>query len=311
MKNSSIYFSIIIPLYNKKDTIGGTLLSVLNQTFQCYEILVIDDGSTDSSFDLVNNIKLLNSNIEIVRKVNGGASSARNEGIRRAKYDLIAFLDADDIWEPTYLEEQANMVLDYPEADMWGTAWNYYKNDQIISCHNPIPNNFRGIILNYFKNNFHLFWTSTTIIHKHVFYKIGFFDERIQMGEDLDMWSRIILNYTVAFNNANLAYYNQNAKNRIMNIKRPDLSFCLPYYIDKFDSYHKTHPYFIKYIHTFCAGFILPYYFGTKNERQLSFRVIKQLDYLKISMKYTLLYRTPLLFGYIVYLLLRIRSKFK
>src|SRR5574344_2444204 len=100
---NNIYFSVVIPLYNKATSITSTIQSVLAQSYAYFEIVIIDDGSTDNS---VQNVKLIDDRrIRLISKQNGGVSSARNVGIQNAKYDDIAFLDADDYLEPTYLEE--------------------------------------------------------------------------------------------------------------------------------------------------------------------------------------------------------------
>lgn len=94
-------FSIIIPLYNKADYIAETLKSVLNQTYCDYEVIVVNDSSTDNSLEVASSFQ--DERIHIYTKENEGVSAARNYGIMHAKYDYIAFLDADDIWESDYL----------------------------------------------------------------------------------------------------------------------------------------------------------------------------------------------------------------
>ena len=90
-------FSVVIPLYNKELSIINTIQSVLDQTFQNFEIVVVNDGSTDRSVEMVEQFN--DPRIRIINKSNGGVSSARNRGIQEAKYELVAFLDADDFWE--------------------------------------------------------------------------------------------------------------------------------------------------------------------------------------------------------------------
>src|SRR5690554_7052561 len=95
-------FSVVIPLYNKELSINNTIQSVLNQTFQDYEIVVVNDGSTDKSLEVVKQIN--DFRIRIINKLNGGVSSARNRGIEESKFDWIAFLDGDDLWMENHLE---------------------------------------------------------------------------------------------------------------------------------------------------------------------------------------------------------------
>ena len=96
--------SVVIPLYNKEKQVAHTLQSVLRQTFQDFEIVIVDDGSTDHSVEEVEKVR--DTRIRLVHQQNAGVSAARNRGISEAKYDLIAFLDADDEWKPEYLETQ-------------------------------------------------------------------------------------------------------------------------------------------------------------------------------------------------------------
>lgn len=96
--------SVVIPLYNKEKQIANTLHSVLRQTFQNFEIVVVNDGSTDNSVQEVEKVNDIR--IRIVHQNNAGVSAARNKGIEEARYDIIAFLDADDEWKAEYLETQ-------------------------------------------------------------------------------------------------------------------------------------------------------------------------------------------------------------
>ena len=90
-------FSIVIPLYNKAEYVPKTLASVLNQTYSDFELIIVDDGSTDDSLEVINSF--VDNRIKIVKQKNGGVSAARNRGIIEAKYELIALLDADDWWD--------------------------------------------------------------------------------------------------------------------------------------------------------------------------------------------------------------------
>ena len=126
--------SIVIPLYNKEKSIKNTILKVLEQTYHDFELIIVNDGSTDKSFDVVCAIK--DKRIRIINKNNGGVSSARNLGIKEARYDIIAFLDADDIWDTDYLENLVNMVEKYPLAVMYAQAYNYVLNEKTYVIQN-------------------------------------------------------------------------------------------------------------------------------------------------------------------------------
>ena len=110
-----IQFSIVIPLYNKESYIEKTLKSVLNQTFTHYEIIVINDGSTDDSEATV--LEFNDKRIQLYNQKNQGAAVARNLGIEKAKYNYIAFLDADDLWMENHLETLKTLIQDFPSIN--------------------------------------------------------------------------------------------------------------------------------------------------------------------------------------------------
>ena len=106
-------FSIVIPLYNKELSISNTIQSVLDQTFQNFEIVIVNDGSTDNSVKEVEEFD--DKRIRLIHQKNQGVSAARNRGIEEAKYEWVAFLDADDLWMKEHLEEYAKVVIENPQ----------------------------------------------------------------------------------------------------------------------------------------------------------------------------------------------------
>jgi glycosyltransferase involved in cell wall biosynthesis len=118
------FYTIIIPLYNKEAHIKATLDSVLAQTFENFEVIIVNDGSTDRSMDIISTFK--DKRIQIINKKNEGVSTARNLGIKNAKGDFIAFLDADDIWYPTHLEDLKNLIAHFPNCGLYCTAYETY-----------------------------------------------------------------------------------------------------------------------------------------------------------------------------------------
>lgn len=206
--------SVVIPLYNKEDYIKQTIESVLNQTFSDFEIIIVDDGSKDNSLKIVQGIK--DSRLYVYQKKNGGVSSARNYGIRNAKFDYIAFLDADDLWDENYLKNMVQLINDFPKAEVYASNFfRVYPNCKKIPATSFIE---RGFIKNYFKIacKVTIIHTSSVIIHKEGFKKAGIFDERISRGEDMDLWTRLgvqckIVYYDKAQNTYHLGTVNSSA----------------------------------------------------------------------------------------------------
>lgn len=275
--------SIIIPLYNKENSIANTIQSILDQTFQDFEIVVVDDGSTDDSVTIVE--RYADNRIRIIQKENGGVSSARNRGIEEANYEYIAFLDADDYWEPTYLKELVKLIHDFPNAGLYGLGFGYMWQENKESINHDLPDLFRGIIENPWQRGC-IYWTgSSTTTTKTVIQSVGLFDERMSHGEDLDMWYRILLNYQGVFYNQTLAYYRQDAENRAMNNVIP-FEKHLPFFIEKYTEYRQNNQDFRRYFDLQCLYRLYPYVLMPKYRKDLH-RVLKQIDFShqKLSMR--------------------------
>lgn len=204
--------SVVIPLYNKREMIERTLRSVFAQTFQDFEIIVVDDGSTDGSAEVVKSIN--DSRIHLIHQDNSGVSAARNRGISEAHGELIALLDGDDEWKSQYLETQFNLSLLYPECDVF--AVNYETCDANGKITPTIINSlpFDGVdgeLTNYFEvaSCSHPPICSISImVRKGVFEQIGGFPTGIRSGEDLLTWARLACNYRIAYSRKSLARFN-------------------------------------------------------------------------------------------------------
>ena len=116
-------FSVIIPLYNKAPYVDKTIRSVLAQTYADYELIVMDDGSKDDSFAIALKAVEGRGNCHVYRQKNAGVSMARNNGVALSQGDYLCFLDADDWWEPTFLEEMSKLIGDFPDAGIYGTNY--------------------------------------------------------------------------------------------------------------------------------------------------------------------------------------------
>jgi len=176
-------FSIIIPLYNKAHTITNTLETVLKQTFQDYEIVIVNDGSTDASVEAVNRYTS-DERVKIVNQKNQGVSGARNEGVKNARYDYIAFLDGDDEWFPDYLKQMKEAIDTFPKSTFFCSAGiskstiGYGKARQI--------DKYQGKIVRFeFFENPHVFLhISAVVVTKELFHKVGGFPLGMKRNED-------------------------------------------------------------------------------------------------------------------------------
>lgn len=185
-----IGFSIIIPLYNKAESIYSTVDSVLSQYYNNFELIIINDGSTDNSLEKVKQFD--DSRIRIINKSNGGVSSARNMGIMEARYDYVVFLDADDLWLPYCLQEFICLINEFPVVDIFCTNFNMSGR------------NLKGSPKRYFIDDYYyatafylarwsirLMVTGCVAVRKTLFDRAGYFNESLTHGEDIDMWERL------------------------------------------------------------------------------------------------------------------------
>lgn len=231
MKN--IKFTVVIPLFNKAEHILRTLNSIAAQKYPADEIIIIDDGSTDQGPTLVKKAKI--KNVKLIHQTNQGVSAARNNGVKLAKNDYVAFLDADDQWLPLFLDEIARLIIKFPEAKFFGTRY------QIVSS----ENNFcdakikigrldpEGSLLN---NYFHIaaegdlpFTMSSMVIQRTFFDDIGGFPLNEPIGEDQDLFCRVALNTAIAYSPNIHSLYHKDAQNQASknNIPALECSFSI------------------------------------------------------------------------------------
>jgi len=205
-------FSIVIPLYNKEGQITNTLRSVFAQTCTDYEIVIVNDGSTDGSAAAVEAID--DPRIRVIHQQNAGVSAARNRGIAEARGQYIALLDADDEWKPGYLATIAELINKYPDCDVFATNYEFHdsKGKIIPTIINKLTfSTTDGILSNYFEVASYShppLWTSAVIVTKSAFKSVGGFPVGIKSGEDLLTWARLASKYKIAYSTTNQAIYN-------------------------------------------------------------------------------------------------------
>ncbi len=205
-------FSIVIPLYNKAPYIRKALDSVLAQTYQDYECIVIDDGSTDGSAEVVQCVVhnaqcTMGEKIRLLSQPNAGVAAARNHAVKEAKGEYLCFLDADDWWEPTFLQEMARHIARYPDAGLYATNYIYYKPGKTHIALN-LPTGYINYPQAYLHSTAMPVWTGAAVMPKRIFNEMGGFPAGVRLGEDFLLWAKTAMRYPVAFLNKPLAYYN-------------------------------------------------------------------------------------------------------
>ncbi|TSA13924.1 MAG: glycosyltransferase family 2 protein [Comamonadaceae bacterium] len=203
--------SVVIPLYNKEGTIERAVKSVLEQSASDFELIVVDDGSSDRGPVLVR--RLEDPRIRIVTQANAGVSAARNSGVAQASCDIVAFVDADDYWDPAHLANLAALVKRFPEASVFATAYFVVgEGGQIRKIR------LRGVSAvsrairesNYFhdatKGDPPL-CSSSVAVRKSALSQVGGFPLGIEAGEDILTWARLACTGKVVYSNHATAYY--------------------------------------------------------------------------------------------------------
>jgi glycosyltransferase involved in cell wall biosynthesis len=191
--------SVVIPVYNKEKFIANTIYSVLNQTLSDFELIIVDDSSTDKSLSIIDSIK--DKRIKTYSIKNSGVSKSRNYGVEKSSSNLIAFLDADDLWKNNHLEQLYKLYLENPNCGMY--AMSYIKNINFKSYKKSYfgLSNFSGILENFFTSSSVdcIASSSSVMIPLFVFKKINGFNENLKKREDTALWIKIALNYKIAF----------------------------------------------------------------------------------------------------------------
>ena len=203
--------SVVTPLYNKEKQIAETLRSVLRQSFQDFEIVVVNDGSTDGSVAAAESVQ--DERIRIIHQDNAGVSAARNRGIEEARYEFIAFLDADDRWKPDYLQTQYELTQKYPECSVFACNYEFVHADGLVhpTIIRKLPfEGGDGILSNYFEVascSHPPMWTSAVMVRKEALLSIDGFPVGIKSGEDLLTWARLACHGKIAYSCRRLSLF--------------------------------------------------------------------------------------------------------
>jgi glycosyltransferase involved in cell wall biosynthesis len=294
-------FSIIIPLYNKEKFIENTLKSVLQQSFTDYEILIINDGSTDASEAKI--LAFHDSRIQYFYKENEGVSETRNYGIKIAKSDYITFLDADDYWYPNFLEAMFLNIGKFPEQKVFAGAIEIENPKNVIPSSYSIPKSAESIVVNYFEASYQegVIFTSCAAFHKSVFEAVGDFDPNIKSCQDTDLWIRIGLVYPVVFSFKILTRYIYDPNSLS---KKPDISH-LNLDFSKFTDAEKSNAALKKFLDL--NRYSLAIKSKLLNDKSNFINFTNDIDLSNLTLKKRILLRLP---GVVLHFLLRLNLLF-
>lgn len=213
--------SAIIPTYNRAYLLCEAIDSVVAQTRPVTEIIVVDDGSTDNTAEIINSYKF---NIHYIKQKNLGPGAARNSGMKAAKGEYIAFLDSDDIWVKDKIKIQLDFIVQHPHLDfVFGDMANFseeenndepeIKNHEVHDYFVAHSSNLERIIDCLIMES--VIPTPTVLFKQRCISRIGFFDEKLMIAEDLDYWLRAALSCRFGFVNAVLAKRRRHESNLI------------------------------------------------------------------------------------------------
>ncbi|MBE9168996.1 glycosyltransferase family 2 protein [Pleurocapsales cyanobacterium LEGE 06147] len=219
--------SAIIPAYNALRYLPKTIDSILNQTFDDFEVIVINDGSTDETEKWV--AQIADARVKLICQKNQGLAAARNTGIKHAKGKYLAFLDADDLWEPTKLEKQVQVLEQNPEVGLVYT-WVAYIDEKGESTGRVVQTQAEGYVWKKLVERNLVECGSVAMVRSSCLVTVGLFDENLSsfnVGEDWDMWLRIAAQYPFKVIKEPLVYYRQRLSSASKNWEVVEQSFRL------------------------------------------------------------------------------------
>jgi glycosyltransferase involved in cell wall biosynthesis len=310
-------FSVIIPLYNKAKYVEKALQSVVNQTFKEFEIIIVDDGSTDGGLEIVKKFTICNSQLAILTQPNSGVSTARNNGVKAAKYDYICFLDADDWWSEDFLKEMAALIADFPNAGIYGTSYFKVKNGRKIPAKIGVNQDFTRGYFDYFETYAKTWWmplcTGTVCMSKRIFEEAGGFNPQLKLGEDFDLWVRIALFYPTVMINKCLLYYNQDVEQAMraigQKLHKPENHFIFA--SQQLYNQENNNPK-LKILMDKLRVYNLFPYFLNKNTRQAAINQLDKVNWAnQPKTEYNKYYKTPIFVHRIKFKIRKTGSKIK
>lgn len=291
-------FSVIIPLYNKAPYVKKALESVLRQSCRDFELIVVDDGSKDDSYDIAKAVLEASGHkkYRLIRQGNAGVSTARNKGVAASHGDYLCFLDADDWWAPAFLERVGSLIGEFPDAGIYGANYYYVKNGRQRICVRAAATGYINYCRVYAQEQIMPLCTDAVCLPRPVFDEMGGFKPGLKLGEDFDLWIRIALKYKVAFLDEPLAYYNQDSAPAWRGVNRlQEPQHHMLWNLGYLEGEEKTNPDYKKLIDGLRTYSLLPYYLS-KEYREDAKRELAKVDWSKQASKTVSLYKKPLWF---------------
>lgn len=220
-------FSVVMPLYNKELSVHRAIYSVLSQSFQQFELIIVDDGSTDQSWIRCQDFS--DARIRLIRQDNQGVSAARNRGAAESVGNYLCFLDADDAFHPDFLNKIYQLVIMQPVAALYCCAFRRItaSGDLQVFTSN-LATNFRGKIDDFFEvyqQNRGFIHSSSAVISRAAFNKVNGFPAGVKIGEDIYLWMRLAICGVVMHDSSVAATVFQDAENRTVHVKSQPLAY--------------------------------------------------------------------------------------
>ncbi len=293
-------YSVIIPLFNKASYVANAIKSVLSQSFADYELVIMDDGSNDDSRTIAQMTIDGKDNCHVYHQQNTGVSIARNNAVALSRGDYLCFLDADDWWEPTFLEEMARFIDEFPDAGIWGTNYTIVYETKHKTRVAPVgiePGFEKGYINYcqvYSKTLAMPLWTGAVCIPRPVFEEMKGFPAGIKLGEDFLLWVKIALKYKVAFLNKPLSYYNQDVEEITRGVvsKGYDPDSFMTFHFDQFKENEKVDHDLKVLLDRLRVYTLLRFRFSNTYKKRV-YKEIAKVDFSNVNKKYWLYYKLP------------------
>lgn len=281
-------FSVVISVYNKANYIENTLKSVVNQSFDDFEVIVVNDGSSDNSLEIINSIN--DDRISVITTENLGASMARNKGIEESNSDFIALLDGDDYWDKDYLQTIYDAISIFPNQKVFSVAIAQKYKNKIVPVNYSFNQTETFGIHNFFESSkkYSLISSSSVVFHKAIIKQTGKFDPNIVSGQDTDLWIRFGLHYDIVFINKQLVTYTHNTNS----LSNTTFNLSQKPKFDNYLTYEKDNPLLKAYLDKNRYSMAILSKF--QNDKKSFEFYLNNIDFKNLNTKQKLLLKSPL-----------------